>query len=161
MSILDVSSVFVYVSFVFLGAVFAQKKISLPRWIAVCGLVLSFGLLLAEAYLLKNFALQRDYNFYLSLVPAVFFLFCIAKDMQLKDRKCYGKLRRIGTLTYYLHLFVLRFATLGIGAVQKFTGVNLSAFALITVVIATLLLSALIEHLSHKEKLRWLRHLYA
>ena len=60
-----------------------------------------------------------------------------------------------------MHTFVKFFVGLAIDALKDSTGTDLSAFLFLIVIILTTLLAILIERLSKKEKLRWLRYLYS
>lgn len=154
------NGLFMGVIFVFMGAVFAWKPIRIPRWLAVTGTVFSLALLVGECFVLHKLELPWDYNLYLSLIPATFFLFGFAKDLKLKDRAIYKRLRGIGALVFYLHLIVYHFVEMGTSVANRVIPIDLSVFDFVITVAATLTLAVLIEALSHRKGFHWLRYIY-
>lgn len=147
--------------FVFLGALFAQKRIVMNNAVSIIGLIFSLAMMISEVLLLKHFSLPKDYNMFISLLPATFFLFYLATHLNLQNKPIYSNLRIIGVLIFFMHTFVKFFVGLAIDALKDSTGTDLSAFLFLIVIILTTLIAILIERLSKKEKLRWLRYLYS
>ncbi len=151
------NGIFMGMIFVLIGALFAHRKIVMNMAVAIIGFVVSMGLLLLEAGLLKLCTEPKDYNMYISLLPAVFFLFYIATHINLKDRKIYAKLRVVGMLIFYLHLFV-QFL---VNYVAEHLSLDFAKNNLIIILAITCVISFIIEWLSNKEKFKWLKWLYS
>ncbi len=151
------NGIFMGFIFVLIGALFAHKKIVMNFAVAVFGFFISTGLLLLEAGLLKYYSDPKDYNMYISLLPTVFFLFYIATHINFKDRKIYSKLRVVGMLIFYLHLFV-QFV---VNYVAENLELNFDMYSIIIVLILTSVIAFIIEWMSRKEKFSWLRWFYS
>lgn len=98
---------------------------------------------------------------YVFLVPAVFFLFYTATHLNLRDRAVYGRLRGVGTLTYFSHLLVRELLKYAFSVIQKLWGIDLTPLLFIATVMVTVLLAFLVERLSRRNGLKWLRYLYS
>ena len=103
----------------------------------------------------------KDYNMYIFLLPATFFLFCLASNLNLKDRPLYTKLRSLSLLIYFLHMLAWRVVLIGNTAIDKFLGIDISDFIFIETMILVIAASVLIEYLSHKRGFGWLKYLYS
>ena len=147
--------------FVFLGALFAQRRIVINYVVAIIGLIVSLAVMFVEAFLLKSYSHPKDCNMYVSLLPVTFFLFYLATHLNLKNRSIYCSLRIIGMLIFFLHLFVDFFVKLAIEIAKNKTGIDFSAFQFIITIVITTLLAIMIEQLSKKEKFSWLKYLYS
>lgn len=155
------NGIFMGLIFVFMGAVFAYKKININIKVAFLGFVASMGMLVVESFILNINGFSKTFNMYISLLPATFFLFCIATGIKLKDNKVYGKLRVIGVLIYYLHLFAKYLTTQIFVTINEYTGVDLTAFVCVASILLATLMAVLIEALSRKEKFKWLQVFYS
>ena len=147
--------------YVLIGAAFAQKRIVMRSRTACAGFVVSMLLLGAEAYCLQRFSTPADYNMYVFLAPAVFFLFYLASHVQLRDHPVYKRMRVVGMLVFYLHLFVAFFVNLLFGTVENHWGLHLSAIHFAAILIPVTLLAVALERLSRTEKFSFLRYLYS
>ena len=154
------NGVFMGFPFVFLGAVFARTNFKMPMWLAVTGLFLSMMAMAIEMYIFYKLFSFNDFNMLLSLVPATFFLFYCSLSIKLKDSKVYPKLRTIGALVYYAHWMIASLIQFSLIILRKYTGLNITPFLFPLTIIVVYPLAAWIEHLSHKEKLKWVRFLY-
>jgi hypothetical protein len=96
---------------------------------------------------------------YISLVPAVYFLFSLAYSVPLKDRPIYRSLRTIYMLIYFLHLLVAGFVSLALSVVEKYMHIAVLDYYFIPVLTATLFLATCIQWLSRKEKFKWINWL--
>jgi serine/alanine racemase len=153
------NGVFMGFIFVFLGASLAHHgKILQPRPAAI-GLTVSLICLLAEAYLLAFRYGLEGADMYISLVPAVYFLFSLAYSVPLKDRPIYRSLRTICMLIYFLHLLVAGFVSLALSVVEKYMHIAVLDYYFILVLTATLFLATCIQWLSRKEKFKWINWL--
>ncbi len=151
------NGVFMGFIFVLIGALFAHRNIVMNIKVAVLGFIVSVGFLFAEAHRLEYCTEPKDHNMYISLLPAVFFLFYIATHINLKDRKIYAKLRVVGMLIFYLHLFV-KFV---VNYVAEQFALDFAKNNLIIILAITCVISVIIEWLSNKEKFKWLKWLYS
>lgn len=142
--------------FVLMGAFFAEHKVRMKPLTAVIGFAISMLLLLAEIGLLFYYNLLANCNMYIFLVPAVYFLFCFAYTIELKDHAAYKHLRNVGILFYFLHLFVNEFISLLISDLGKIGFTGMDRYQFIFSFAITLLLSVCLERLSCKQKFKWL-----
>ncbi len=94
---------FVYVA---MGAAFAWKKITVrPLW-AVIGFVISMACMLAENFFSEYWGLPTNRDMQLSLLPAVYFLFCLASQLEVKNVAMAPFLRSSSTWVYYVHIWI-------------------------------------------------------
>jgi len=70
----------------------------------ICGFVISFGLMFAEAFALNHFNLQRHDSMYLFLLPCMYFLLNSILYFKGKRR---AKLRTIALIVYIIHPMVI------------------------------------------------------
>ncbi len=155
------NSIFFGLIFVLMGAIMANKKINMSFRVAAIGFFVSMILLFAEFYLLKHYSNPKDYNMFLFLLPASFFLFYIASHIKLLNSVVYKKIRIVGVLIYFLHPFVNFFVVLGIKFLKHRIGLNFSFLEFIISIILVIVVSIIIERLSKLEKFKWLRYLYS
>ena len=155
------NGIFMGFIFIFIGALFAYKKIVMPMAAAWVGFFASLVLHVCEVYLTSVASLPRDYNMSVALLPTVFFLFYIALNIELKDRPIYKILRAVGVLVFYMHLIVEWFVSMAFKVLSGALGVDLTPYILITVIAIVLPLALLIERLSQKKTFSWLKYLYA
>lgn len=141
--------------FVSLGIFIAKTPLRISLKQAVAGFVCSMALLLAEVVILLNIGWIREYDMYVFLVPAVFFLFCIAARLELKQRRVYLILRKLSALVYFVFMiarwFVDRLPVPGWAWFVRFWGV----------LVLSLLASALIIFLSERRPFKWLKKVYS
>jgi len=141
--------------FVSLGVFAAKTPLHISLKQAVAGFVCSMALLLAEVVVLLNMGWIREYDMYLFLVPVVFFLFCIAARLELKQRRVYPVLRKLSALVYFVFMIarwiVDRLPVPGWAWFMRFWGV----------LALSLLASALIIFLSERRPFKWLKKLYS
>jgi serine/alanine racemase len=155
------NGVFMAPVFILIGVGFSRNKFRIKLPFACIGLLLSLAALVGEAYLLHSYDIPKDYNMYISLLPATFFLFSLALDMKLKPRPIYVKLRHIGTLIYFSHMLVAQTIIFGMNGLHQITGIKLSAHLLSLTLVTVVPLAVLVEALSRREKFRFLRFLYS
>ena len=146
--------------FVFMGAIFAQRRIVINSMIAIIGFFVSIIAMLYEVYLLNMYSHPKDYNMLISLLPATFFLFYIASHMNLKNNAVYGRLRTIGVIVFFSHLFVDFFVSRVIKFLTYSIGINLTGFKFPIIICLTTIFAMIIEHLSKKDGFDWLMYLY-
>lgn len=155
------NGVFFGLIFVLIGALFAQKRIVINNIFAVVGLIVSFILMFLEVYLLKCYSNPKGYDMVFSLLPVIFFLFYLASHIKLKNRPIYGRLRVIGMLIFFTHLFVNYFVGVGIKIFNNIIGINLTAFQFIITILFTTMLAVIIERLSKTNRFYWLKYLFS
>ncbi len=145
--------------FIFIGMLYARNKIQIKLWASVTGFIISMICMFCEIFLLKSYDIPADYNMYVFMVPSVFFLFGIACSIKLKDSPIYARLRMIGVLVYFLHMFVYAFVKYVIKGFDKFLCLDIMPYQCIITLLMTLIISICIEWLSHKEKFKWIKWL--
>ena len=158
------NGVFMGFLFVLLGAGFSFAKIRIKAPVAAIGFVISMLCLLAEVVLLKRYELSVDYNMYLFLVPAVFFLFAFALQFRRPAAKQVTRiqtLRTVGVLVWMLHLLVEKFVFVGMQGVYKLCSLDLGIYHYAISLGLSFALALLLVKLSAKEKFKWLRLLYS
>ena len=89
-----------------MGLFFARRPFTMDMRKARIGFLASLVLLILEYLAVTGLGWAREYDLYISLIPAVFFLFYLAAHTELKASPVYGTLRSMSSLTYYLHLLI-------------------------------------------------------
>ena len=145
--------------FVSLGAYIAKKPVCISMKQAVIGFACSMALMLAEVVALTYMQWIREYDMYVFLVPAVFFLFNIAARLNLKQRRIYILMRKMSALVYFIFMMV-RYI------VDRFLGMSFMPgwawyMRFICVLAVSMLISALIIFLSEKRRFKWLKKIYS
>ena len=146
--------------FVLIGAFLANHTVQINIKTSVCCFVISTLLMLAEVLVLKHLSFQKDYNMTVFLLPTSFFFFNIAANMNLKDSKIYKRLRVLGVMLFFLHQLIDLYIGLFLEAVVMFMGMDLAVFRLPLVLVISLAIGLIVEHISKHEKFQWLRWLY-
>lgn len=157
------NGVFMGFIFVLIGALFASGKIRINSVLAALGFVISMICLFAEVFILQHFHIPKDYNFYVFLVPAAFFLFSFAVNFQSikeKQMQLLKYLRIAGVLIWMMHLLVYRVVMLSFAALNK-CGLDLRSYRYVFTVLGCVVVSAIIVWASSKEKMKWLKMLYS
>lgn len=155
---------FMGLMFVLIGVIISrfQFKLSIPK--AVVGLVVSIILLYIEIFLLKTFSNPFDYNICISHIPITFFLMFIATNIHIKNPEStdiFRKLRVYGVLIYFLHLLISSFFDLILGGIETVVDIDLMPIKICLVFVVVTVIAIIIEKLSHKKHLTWLRYLYS
>lgn len=151
------NGLFLAFPYILMGYFFAQEKIKLKPWISLVGFVLSWLCLIGEILLLGDHKTLTNSDLLLSYVPVTFFLFAFVSSLSLKDRPIYKKLRVVGLLVYFLHIFVHSFFVFCIKFLYNTYKIDLYPFRFPIVLCITLLWAFTIEWLSNKEKFKWIR----
>lgn len=86
--------------FFIIGGLISDKRPQISFGKCICGFVISFGLMFAEAMTLKHFDLQRHDSMYLFLLPCMYFLFCTFLCFR---GKRHAVLRTIALVVYIIH----------------------------------------------------------
>ena len=146
--------------FLLMGAAFSVKKIRVKPAPAAAGFLSSLALLVLEACTLEKFGYCQNYNMYLSLLPATFFLFALATSMVLPKHVRYERMQIMGSLIYYMHICVSIAVELGFSLVMKYLGLDLYAHIFLTTVLATVAAAWLILRISGCSRFRWVQYLY-
>ncbi len=149
--------------FLILGGVIQKRQISMKPHVALFCFLLSMVALFCEAFFIKSRGLARDVNMYVFLVPAIFFLLVLALNMSTIQGELCRKLRNVGIIIYFSHMFVYQWILWGWAVVGRLFGVEGSNSLLnyiLTVVFATAL-GFLADGLSKKKALSFLRYLYS
>ena len=155
---------FMGLMFVFIGVIISRYDFKIKMESAIAGLIVSIILLYVEVFMLKTYSNPFDYNICLSHIPVTFFLMYIAVNMNIntsKNSDVFRKLRVYGVLIYFTHLMIGTALDVIFGGVILKTGVDLKPIKLIFVFVFTTVLAMIIENLSQKKSLSWLRYLYS
>jgi serine/alanine racemase len=150
------NGVFMGFIFVLMGAGFSYYKIKLKPYTALIGFAISVLCLFAEVFLLKYNDIPIEYNMYVFLLPATFFLFSFAYTVQLKDHVIYKHLRNIGALIYFTHILVNTFVSLAIRVIDKYLDISLIQYQFLLSLLFTLVFAICVEWLSGKDKFKWI-----
>ena len=155
------NGVFMGLIFVSIGALFANKQIKINPLLSFIGFVLSMGLLFGEYSIIKCYFEPKGFNMYVSLLPAVFFLFSFASGIKLKNNPIYKRLRTVGMLVFYLQFIISFFVLQVLEVLSNRLSINLvpGHFFIFVIVITTI--AIIIERLSNNEKFNFLRYLYS
>lgn len=86
--------------FFIIGGFIANHRPQIAFRKCICGFVISFGLMFAEAMTLHHFDLQRHDSMYLFLLPCMYFLF---NSILYFKGKHYAELRTIALIVYIIH----------------------------------------------------------
>ena len=155
------NGIFFGLIFVLMGALFAQKRIVLPRIAVVLGLIASYALLFWEVHFLRKHSSADSYNLLIFLIPAVFFTFYLASHLNLTNRPIYPKLRAVGVMVFFMHLLVKHYTYLLLRVFKGITGIDLSPLHFIATAVVSTALAFGILKLSENPKLQWLKYLYS
>ena len=150
------NGVFMGFIFVLMGATFANRKIMLRTRTALIGFVVSMLCLFAEVFLLKQNDIPIEYNMFVFLLPATFFLFSFSASIELKDRFIYKHLRNIGMVIYFSHLLVNELTFIAVSVVDWHCNTGLARYQFVLSLAFTLLLAIFIDWLSHKDQFKWI-----
>lgn len=149
------NGVFMGFIFVLMGAIFSNRKIILRTRTALIGFVVSMLCLFAEVFLLKQNDIPIEYNMYVFLLPATFFLFSFAASIKLKDRFIYKHLRSIGMIIYFSHLLVYELISFAVSVIDRYCSVWLARYQFVLSLSLTLVIAIFIDWLSHKDRFNW------
>ena len=144
-----------------LGIWFSKQQKSINTFVSWIGLLGSIVFVTIEALFVKHYSSPLDHNMYFSLVPATIFLFNIAKDIILNDSCMFKKIRVLGVLIFFLHLFVSAILELLFSLLKTNFGLNLLFLNLLLTIIITTLIAMLIMKMTNKKRYNWLKYLYA
>lgn len=155
------NGVFMGFIFVLMGAGLSHREIAIKPLTAAIRFAVSMICLFAEICLLKYFDIPKGYNMYIFSIPAVYYLFAFAYTIQLKDSDIYRHLRNIGMLVYFLHISTNEIVSLAIRTLDNYWKLGLAQYLFVFSLVFTLLIAVYIEHLSCKDKFKWIRWLFS
>ncbi|MBQ0083784.1 MAG: acyltransferase family protein [Clostridiales bacterium] len=152
------NGLFMGVPFMFLGLLFAKKKITLSKTTAICGLIISGILMFLERVFINKLENLKDFPLSIMLFPTVFFMMYIATHAQLKPNAIYKKLRVSGMIVFYAHFLIYQFVSWGCAAVNKiFHYLPPQYIENLTALVITIAIGFLFEYLTRKEKFKHLK----
>lgn len=157
------NGIFMGFPFLLIGGLIEKKNISMKPFVAFLGFVLSMIALFVEAFLIKTWGLPKDVNMYVFLVPSTFFLLVFSINAQIKQREIFRKLRNVGIIIYFSHLFVYQWILWGWEFVFRVFDVRINNSLLnylLTITFATIL-GFFIDWLSKKKMFSFLKYLYS
>lgn len=155
------NGVFMGFIFVFMGASFSQRKIYMKPLTAVTGFLFSMICLAAETLFLKYYNIPGDYNMYVSLLPAVYFLFCFAHEIPLKDHAVYKHLRNIGMWVYLGHMAVCRVGYICMNLLDQLFNTEYLNPVYVFSLTTSIFVAICLEWLASKDKFKWINWLIA
>lgn len=88
--------------FIGVGVVVARYPMKRQRWKNVLGVVVSVVFLTVEAACLRRYGMVREEDMYLMLLPATYFLLCVALQMQ--TQKSTEAFRSMSMNIYFVHM---------------------------------------------------------
>ena len=153
------NGVFMGFIFILMGATLSHRKIRLKTRTLLIGFAVSMLLLGVEVFLLKYNNIPSEYNMYVFLLPATFFLFLLAVSAELKDRPVFKRLRNIGMIVYFSHLLVNKVTILAIRAMEKCCSVAIAQYQFVLSLLFTLMFAMFVEWLSRKKRFKWINWL--
>ena len=142
--------------FVAIGFFAVEKNIELKA--SIIGAIISFICLFIEMVIYKYNGFMRTSPGVLFSIPFVYFIFQLAKNLNLKNNHIYVTLRHMGVLIYFGHCWVdFTYSILLFNILH--TRANSMIRYLYTIIIIVPI-AYIITRLQKKEKLRWLKNLY-
>jgi surface polysaccharide O-acyltransferase-like enzyme len=152
------NGLFMGIIFMSIGMIFAFYNIKISKRISLLGFVISMLIMFIEVFLLKQMDFAREYDMYLSLLPAVFFLFSLIKQVSLPDNIIYKKLRILSSLIFYTHLWIKYIVNIIIS--HTYDSLSLTPIPFILILTITILVSMIIVKLSENRVFKWLKNFY-
>ena len=150
------NGVFMGFIFVLMGATISNYSVRLNTRTAIIGFAVSMLFLFVEVFLLEYNGIPIEYNMYIFLLPAAFFLFSFAVSVSLKDRPVYKHLRNIGTLVYFLHFLIYKITGTALSAAENYCCIAITQYRFVFTLLFTLLFAIFIEWLAQKDRFKWL-----
>ena len=145
--------------FVLMGAAFAHSGRIPSLKTSLIGFVCSMGMLFAEVFVLKTLHIPAEYNMYVFLIPAVYFLFSFVLQLRLKDRPIFKRLRSAGLWFYLSHLFFYFCVSEALKIADTHLGLHLTDYKFLFSLTATLLFAFAAEAVSRRKPFKWLNYL--
>lgn len=145
--------------FVSLGMLFAKMPVRLSVKQAWMGFAGSMLLWLGEILMLVKLNWIREWDMYVFMIPAAFFLFCAVLRTELKNRRIYRELRDMSALIYFVHLWV-RFIVGEVYGAMNLPASIPDARGLITVIGSAAVAFGIVR-LSKCKRFGWMKKLYA
>ncbi len=143
--------------FMTIGMLLANRNIVLKLSTVAVGFLASMLLLGCEVLLLRHLGWIRQWDMYLFLIPAVFFLFYGAIHLEVRERPLYLHLRKLSALFFYSHTFFDAFLCEMLAA----WGWDNSILHYLCVVTVTFIFSEAVILASGHRSFGWLKKLYS
>lgn len=150
------NGVFFGLVFVLLGFKAKESVLDLHKSIIMFG-VSMVGLFI-EMYFLREWEIGKSYEGVLFSIPATYFLFLVAKNLNLKDMKRYQYMRNVGVLIYFGHCWVDFTYSIWCFNILHRTFNSMIRYGY-TVLVVTILAIVVVK-LQKKQRFHWLRKLY-
>ena len=150
--------------FVALGMCLAFYNVHISKRKALIGFFVSEAALLAEVFFLQSIDFIREYDMFLCLAPAIFFLFCYLKQVHLPDKAIYKTLRQMSSLVYFSHIWIKRIITWATNRIMQkgyCQFLQHGPWLFVVILCTTLAVSFLLVKLSKTKALRSIRYLYS
>ncbi len=145
-------------TFVSMGLILADHRDHLPKRTSLICLILSMAGFAGELLLVKHFSGRIENDYYISLLPAIFFFYRYISKIKLEPSDKYKTLRKSSTLIYFTHPWVKNV----LGSVLKRVNSTLpdTCLLFILTVICCILLSMAVIKLSEIKGFKWLKKIY-
>ncbi|MCD7885561.1 MAG: hypothetical protein LUI87_17960 [Lachnospiraceae bacterium] len=148
--------------FVGMGALFVYKKIRIKQSAAILGFSLSMIFLLIEVMTVDRFELALESDFYIFLVPAVFFLFYIVTHIEIKETATTIALRKYSSIIYFIHLWVNFAISIIKNILELLLDMDIvinSLLRYMMVAVGSLLVAIILVELQKHKPFRWLKNI--
>ncbi len=143
-----------------MGALFAYRKIHMRQSMAIVGFIISMFFMLLEALCVEYLDLVKGHDFYVFLLPAVFFLFYIVTHIEIEETRTTIALRKYSSLIFFVHLWV----NWVIGFIERrfesFLNVDIQINSLLRytmVALGSLAVAMIVVELQKHKSFKWLK----
>ncbi|SCI82313.1 Serine/alanine racemase [uncultured Clostridium sp.] len=138
--------------FISLGYFINIKRVVIKKSISLLFLIMSIFLIIIEIYFMKSENLPLDYNMYISIIPATFFLFNLTKEIQLKDNKIYPMLRSMSVTVFLIQFMFNGIFLFFISFLDEYKLIKIEWIRFVFIAILSNVFSYLIIRLKNKYK---------
>lgn len=138
--------------FISLGYFINIKRVVIKKSISLVCLIISLFCMIIEIYFMKNNNLMLDYNMYISIIPATFFLFNLVKEIQLKDNTIYPMLRNMSVTVFLIQFMFNGISLFIISFLEEYNFITSEWIRFIFIAISSTIFSYLLIKVKNKYK---------
>lgn len=135
-----------------LGYYISIKEVVIKKSISLVCLIISLLYMIIEIYFMKSNNLPLDYNMYISIIPATFFLFNLVKEIQLKDNEIYPMLRSMSITVFLIQFMFNGISLFIISFFEEYKFINSEWIRFIFIAISSTIFSYLLIKIKNKYK---------
>lgn len=146
------NGLFFGVFFISLGYFISIKGVVIKKTISLVYLIISLLCMITEIYFIKSNNFQLDYNMYISIIPATFFLFNLVKEIQLKDNKIYSMLRSMSVTVFLIQFIFNGIFLFIIYFLDEYKLINIEWIRLVFIAVSSNIFSYLLIKFKNKYK---------